>query len=240
VKTAFEKRGFSIVEAILALTLLALLVTTLWSFLARHRQVGIDLAQRADGLETVRTIAWLLRTEIANGRPGLDWEVHGGDSLTLRAFRGLALIRAGSPDGVRVGVCFRGFRSPAPEKDSVLLLGPDGRWRAINLEDRVRSSSPCSGVDDGWVEEWVLSQGIPGAVLARLFESGSYHFTGWALRYRRGEGGRQPLTPETIETGSFRVGAGPGSPFGWEITLRPPKGRVGVPTRGEPRIWRGG
>ena len=92
-RTAGEERGYSIVEAIVALSLLALLVTTLWSSLSHHRQVGIDLAQRADGLETVRTIAWLLRTEVANNRPGLDWEVHGGDSLTLRAFRGLALIQ---------------------------------------------------------------------------------------------------------------------------------------------------
>ncbi len=37
-------------------------------------------------------------------------------------------------------------------------------------------------------------------VLARLFERGSYHVSGAALRYRRGRGGRQPLTPEVFDT----------------------------------------
>ncbi|HIF20809.1 MAG TPA: hypothetical protein EYQ27_02630 [Gemmatimonadetes bacterium] len=37
-------------------------------------------------------------------------------------------------------------------------------------------------------------------VLARLFERGSYHISGKALRYRRGGAGRQPLTPEVLDT----------------------------------------
>jgi hypothetical protein len=36
----------------------------------------------------------------------------------------------------------------------------------------------------------------PQTVLVRLFERGSYHLSGSALRYRRGGSGRQPLTPE--------------------------------------------
>ncbi len=227
-------------EAILSLALLSLLVTTGWTILARHRQTGADLADRAERLETVRTIAWLLREEVAGGRPGLDWRIEGSDSLTLRAFRGVALVETGSGMGRTLRVCFRGVRAPEPEKDSVLLLGVDGRWRVRKLEGRVSLSSGCPGVDDGREEEWTLEQGGSGAVLGRLFERGSYHFSGGALRYRRGEGGRQPLTTESVRTGAFFDATESGRPFAWEVTLRGPEGRVGAPSQTQTRVWRGG
>jgi hypothetical protein len=47
------------------------------------------------------------------------------------------------------------------------------------------------------VETWRLdAPADPHAVVARLFEKGSYHLALAALRYRRGASGRQPLTPE--------------------------------------------
>jgi hypothetical protein len=54
----------------------------------------------------------------------------------------------------------------------------------------------------GWSE---LSEGARPS-LVRLFESGEYHLADGALRYRRGGGGRQPLTPERLGLGSgFRA-----------------------------------
>ena len=111
----------------------------------------------------------------------------------------------------------------------------------MKLEDRVRSSSPLSR--GGWTggrRSGSFHRGFLGLSWQDCSNAGVTTSAGGALRYRRGEGGRQPLTPENIETGSFRDGSEPGSTFGWEITLRPPKSRVGVPERGEPRIWRGG
>jgi hypothetical protein len=200
----------------------------------------MNVAHRAEGLETIRTIAWLLPEEVSGGRAGRDWWIEHGDSLTLRAFRGLALIEGGPVQTRVVRVCFRGVRSPDPEKDSVLLLGVDGSWRAHDLEDRVRVSSGCPGLDEGSEEKWTLSPAPSGALLARVFERGSYHLADGALRYRRGEGGRQPLTPERIRTGSFLGPAEGGHPFAWEIALGGPLGGPRALSGSETLLWRGG
>jgi hypothetical protein len=64
-------------------------------------------------------------------------------------------------------------------------------------------------------------------VLARLFERGSYHLTGSALRYRRGGSGRQPLTPEIWSSSTS-----------WDVALE----RLGVeivPADGAGEPWSG-
>jgi hypothetical protein len=232
--------GGSLLEVVLSLLLLSLLVSAGWSFLAQHREVGQGVSHRAEGLETIRTLAWLLAEETRTSRPGLDWFSALGDSLPLRAFRGLALPDPEGWTANRVRVCFQGHRSPAPEKDSVLLLGPDGSWRALDLVDRVSRSDECVGMSGWGEEEWTLSGGVPGAILGRLYERGSYHLADGALRYRRGSGGRQPLTPENLQEGSFIDPAGRGGGVRWEVVL---EGLTGIPGREvDPvlRTWRGG
>ena len=209
--------------------------------MARHREAGLSVAARAEGLETVRTLAWLLPQEVAVGREGLDWRVVDGDSLELRAFRGTALVETGSIKAQRFRVCYRGIRGPIPEKDSVLLLSKDGSWTVHDLEYRISISSRCGGLENGSGEEWTLSPGRSDALLARLFERGSYHLTGGALRYRRGDGGRQPLTPEKIRRGRFMGSAERGNPFAWEIVLHhSPPGRTEDRPGPTTLSWRGG
>ena len=48
-------------------------------------------------------------------------------------------------------------------------------------------------------ELWTIDPPVPGALVARIFERGSYHVSGGALRYRRGMGGRQPLTLDVFD-----------------------------------------
>ncbi len=47
---------------------------------------------------------------------------------------------------------------------------------------------------------WELDPPVPGAVIGRLFERGSYHLAAGAFRYRPGRGGRQPLTAQVLHT----------------------------------------
>ena len=53
-------------------------------------------------------------------------------------------------------------------------------------------------------------------VLARVFERGSYHLEDRAIRYRAGDGGRQPLSEERLESGSAFLA----SAAGVELRLR--------------------
>ena len=87
---------------------------------------------------------------------------------------------------------------PDPARDSVLVLGVDGGWRAFDLED-VSPAEGCAGVEGERGFEWGWqNQDAPAPVLVRSFERGEYHLADGALRYRRGFGGRQPLTPERL------------------------------------------
>jgi hypothetical protein len=230
---AAEERGISLLEALVVLLLLAAVAQGGWTVLAQQRLAASDVSSRAEGLETVRTVAWLLREEVSYGRPGRDWWVDGSDSLAMRVFRGAGLVKAGEGEGDRVRVCFRGIRSPNPEKDSILLLGKDGRWSAHGLQARARAQEVCPGLGGGWEEDWTLSPEPSEAVLGRVFERGSYHLVNGALRYRRGGGGRQPLTPERVSSGRFVPLWSGARAISWEVVLTP------TPTRVDSASWRG-
>lgn len=223
-------------EALLALLLLSVVVQGAWGVVARARTAAAYVAGQAEALETIRTLGWLLPEEVSGGRPGRDWWVGEGDSLPLRAFRGLAIVLdPGGPED-RIRVCYRGVRSPNPGKDSILVLGKEGRWAPHGLSDRSRVESSCFGIEGGWEEEWALSPPTEGPVLGRLFERGSYHLTNRALRYKRGAGGRQPLTPERIDEGRFLGFAGGDGAYAWEVLLLERSGHSdSLPWRGRLR-----
>lgn len=118
------------------------------------------------------------------------------DSLRVRAFRGGGRICYA--DGAQIGVRYRGHRAPDPAKDSVVLATAVGEdYRAVVAV----AGSTCDG--DGLLLE--LDAAVTGrAGIALVFETGAYHLANGALRYRRGEGGRQPLTEAILRPAAFR------------------------------------
>ena len=191
--------GFTLLEALVALLLSCLMVSLALGTLSRHRDMLRRLGERADRLAAARTARYLLGAEARAAAGEGAWSV-GEDSLALRSFRGYALA-CGAPTAEReLQVSAVGVRAPDPDKDSVLLLRASGGSVALALLERSASSGPCPAVV-GPVQRWALSGPVPGdVVVARWFERGSYHLTAKALRYRRGLGGRQPLTPEVLAT----------------------------------------
>jgi len=227
-----EPQGFTLVEAVVAIALTALVIQGGWSVLATLRRSGEKASASAERLETVRTVAWILEQELAGGRPGGDWWPGDGDTLGLRAYRGLAVVRDSSGGGT-LEVCFRGMRAPNPAKDSVLLLSGSGLWTPHALVSRVRGEAGCFGGTDGWVERWTMEPMARGSVFGRVFERGSYHLADMALRYRRGAGGRQPLTPLRIAAGEMTEGGWDGEGLQWSIRLSDAFGA------GDTLPWRG-
>lgn len=190
-------RGSSMAEALVALLLGLFVVHLGLTTLHRLDRFEQRASRRQDALLSTLIARTALRGELARGEAGRDWTV-GGDSVALRAFRGTAVVCAVSASGLELVVAYRGDRQPDPAKDSVEVTGADGSITAVRLSSNGPSSAPCPLASAGEVvQAWTVESAVPsGALLVRVFESGSYHLAGSALRYRIGAGGRQPLTPE--------------------------------------------
>lgn len=177
--------------------LLGLFILHLGVKTMRHLQRSSERAtRRHDALLATRILRTVLRAELAMGEPGADWSVDG-DSVTLRAFRGSAVICATGAAADRMTVAYAGQRLPDPMKDSVEVTTATGRRLVFELLSTESAVTPCPVA---WPPEegmdWRIAGSVPrDAVFARVFESGSYHLQAAALRYRIGGGGRQPLTP---------------------------------------------
>jgi hypothetical protein len=164
-----------------------------------------------DLLSARRLAAVVLGKELRAGVRGRDWVVHAPDSLSLRAFRGWGPVCGPGTEPGKIVVDYHGERLANPVKDSVLILTADGWW-PTDLTRRASGVESCAMDTDGNPELWSIDPPVPGALVARVFERGSYHVSGGALRYRRGRGGRQPLTLDvfdddrsTIEASSAEV-----------------------------------
>lgn len=183
----------ALVALILGLALLHLGLTTL------HRLDRYEdrASRRQDALLSARVVSTVLRRELALGDPSVDWSV-AGDSLVLRAFRGAGVVCSVSGPNRSVTVAFSGDRVPDASKDSVEVTTASGAVLIVPLQAVRSRTEACARSSPGEaVQEWVVDSVLPAdAVIARPFESGSYHLSGAALRYRIGFGGRQPLTPE--------------------------------------------
>ena len=179
-----------------------------WHVVARQRAVAGRLVHEMDVLSARRLVAIVLGRDVRGGVAGRDWPEPDGDSLPLRAFRGWAVpCPSEEPAPGRVVVAYRGERSPSPAKDSVLVLTAGG-WLPADLVGRAGVEEPtCPRGLDFDMEIWTVDPPVDGLLL-RVFERGSYHVEGGAVRYRRGGGGRQPLTPEVFLASSSLEGDG--------------------------------
>lgn len=187
--------GFSLAELVAAMGIAVLLGAVLGGVLLAQLRLARHTAQRVLAADARRTTALILAGELRRILPA-DLRALTPDSLALRAFRGFGIVC--TVTGTVVRVRYRGDRLPAPSKDSILVLGAAAPVAAALEATRRIDESTCVHSGGGVALEWDLSAPPPDAAILLLFESGSYHLSGRALRYRIGAGGRQPLTPETF------------------------------------------
>jgi hypothetical protein len=190
-----SRAGSTLIEAIFALMLGTFVVLLCLQTTVQLNRAQRRLASRKEAVESLRVLRHVMRRELAHTGSIVRPE---SDSLSLRAFRGLALPCAEVVDTVDLVVAYRGDRLPDPSKDSVELSYADGSVLYADLTGSRVSSEPCGTAESSdRVLAWRIDQPLSApSVLARVFERGSYHLAGSALRYRRGASGRQPLTPE--------------------------------------------
>ena len=195
------RTGTTVAEVLVAVVCGLLIVQLSLAGLARVRAVELRLTRRSETLAALRTSRVVLRRELRFGVRGIDWLDFAPDSIRLRAFRGVGVVCPGGAGAPDLLVAWSGTRAPQPAKDSVLLLTARGAWIRADLLNIRPTSDRCAADPRTDVARWHLSLAPEESiVLARLFERGSYHVSGAALRYRRGRGGRQPLTPEAFDT----------------------------------------
>jgi hypothetical protein len=188
------RSGVSLIEALTALALGGLLCVVLIAALAASRRGAAAHALAIERVEARRLAAVVLAAEVRNLVPGEDFEVPERAVLELRAVRGIA-ISCGAADGA-VFIRYRGMRDPEPRKDSVIAITAAAE-RVLALAETAPVVGQCHAEPGEVVLGWRFEgEPPPGRPLYLLFERGSYHLSDRALRYRRGDGGRQPLTPE--------------------------------------------
>jgi len=224
--------GGLLLETLISLTIGVFVLGAFVGVMTGTLRWSRSLSGRSEGLEVVRTVWGVLDEELRPGMVGRDWVPVTGTALRLRAFRGVG--RVCSPVAGAEGwiVAYRGRRAPDAVRDSLLVLGEDGGWRAFALLSVARTSG-CTPDPGESVYRMGWSGPAQGArpIFVRLFETGEYHLADGALRYRRGAGGRQPLTPERLGAGSgFRALSG-----GVEVRIEFP----GNPRAGDfpPFVW---
>lgn len=202
------RRGVSLPETIVGVLLGALVLQVGWTLLSVQGRTVRELIRAVERAESAGTIRGVLHAELRAGRADVDWRLMG-DSVDVRSFRGSG-VPCGPPDHDGVPVTHRGRTRPRPGVDSILSLGPDGAWRAALLAGASPAPGVCPAGRWGRSERWVLDPAPDlTPVLLRLFRRGSYHLSENAFRYRRGHGGRQPLTPAVLDdaASSFEPGA---------------------------------
>ncbi len=215
--------GTSVVEALVALLLGLLLMALCLALLARQRSIQLALAQRMDLVGTVRAVRHIVGTELHRGWGALDYVVHAPDSLTLRAYRGIARV-CSVQSWNRLVVSVEGTRLPDPTKDSVLFLMAGGGVGSAAVLSLGPGDAGLCASRPGRPRTLEVSDSVPpDVVLVRYFERGSYHLSGRALRYRRGLAGRQPITPESLgtPTSAFSIRPGGGVDVVLESRLTP-------------------
>ena len=191
----------------MALLLGLLLATLALRTLAGARDVAARLERRGEVLDALRTARHVLARELRTGARFVVASAPAADTLAVRALRGVALICPGSVRGREVTVVPDGTRAPDPVKDSTWVLGSEGEARLLAIET-AGPGGTCPSLGPGPTLRWTLSGDLPPAPsVALYFERGSYHLSDRALRYRRGEAGRQPLTPEVLGTPPSRFEA---------------------------------
>ena len=224
------------VEAITALLILIGVLGLTLRTLVAFRDSMKGTRMTVELLELRRVARHVLFQEVRTGVPWVDWTIGSGDSVDIRAFRGTGIACDTAVAGSDIAVRYVGLRRPDPAKDSVLALSANGWWSASRLVALLSAAGRCGSSTGVGIEVWRLDPPVPGAVVGRIFERGSYHLAAGALRYRRGFGGRQPITAVLLDIGSASGSGISAHRTGLELRLAPDPLRP-APSVDSTRTW---
>lgn len=108
-----RKRGFTLMEVLVAVTLSFLVAAGAWSLISIHSRGSLEAVATSDRLDATRIVRGILESELEVGLEGRDWVLFPGDSLAVRGFRGVA-VPCGPAASGSVEVLVRSVRRPDP------------------------------------------------------------------------------------------------------------------------------
>lgn len=202
------RRGFTLVESLVALVLLALLGTVLTRLLLAQGRLATRFATRARALESITQANDWLGAELEPGGTiggSSDLIAFAGDSLVSRAWRGSGLACGVGSGEVRVlRERWTGWRAPQPGRDSLAVFLPGDSTQPtswLRLPVLGVSASSCGGrpalaISTGSIPSVVVAPLVP----VRLYEVSLVKFYRslgeWWLGARSVSGGEglQPVT----------------------------------------------
>ncbi len=203
-RSLVSRGGFSLLEATISIVVSLLILHMAFRALGTERRMFLAIESRGAFLETLRVTRAVVGREVRGGGSVAPVPDSGGDSLAVRGYRGWAQLCPVPSRPGEVVVSRVGLRAPNPDKDSVLIPTLGG-VAVVPLLRVVSETVGCGSM--GVPERWTLGlSAVPDSGIARYFERGSLHIVNEALRYRRGAGGRQPLTPAVLHAGGSGLG----------------------------------
>lgn len=210
-----RRAGATLIELLAALTLLSLIVVVVTGMCVAQLRLARAAGVRAAAADAARTATMVLAGEARRMTAG-DVRAASADSIAIRAFRGTALTCGSAPGGVFVR--YAGDRLPDPAKDSIIVASA-GVQQVIPLLGSTPAHGACTAIAGEAVLEWRLATVPSDTAVLLVFESGAYHLSGRALRYRIGAAGRQPLTAELLSDAGSGFGAVTGRGFTFALDV---------------------
>lgn len=192
--------GVTLPELLLVAWLFGLVLLGLARFATVQGRLAAISQDRVRAADVVRTVDVVLNRELRHS--AATDRILTGDSIRLRAVRGIGAVCGAAGSDIRVA--YVGVRRPDPTKDSALLISTSDTRGSAHGIAAVSADTACGG-------GYRLSVDPPPPErmgLALVYEAGSYHLSGGALRYRRGRGGRQPVTEAVLGGGRFVMAPG--------------------------------
>ena len=187
--------GVTLPELVLVAWLFSLVLLATARFAGAQAGLVAGSQDRVRAADAMRTADLVLTAELRY-TTAAD-RVTGSDSVRLRAVRGSGVV---CPGGSGLHISYRGVRRPDPSKDSVALVTDGATGGTVHALDGAVADPTC-----GDYRLMVDPPVSATAGLALVFETGAYYLTDGALRYRRGRGGRQPVTETVLEAGRFHL-----------------------------------
>lgn len=197
-----NRGGAALLETIVAAGIAGLVVASATLLLHAQTRAAQTITHHSERSDAARTALLVLQAEWQNLVAGSDIRAVASDSLVSRIFRGVAIVCGRS--GANTLFRYRGLRLPDPAKDSALEVGLE---TSVPINSFYQDSTSCVHTPGEQVlaTQW-RGDATPGSFWL-LFESGGYHLSGNALRYRLAGATRQPISNQILDDRQSRFTA---------------------------------